>query len=116
MSVGGRRRMDSYAGFHPLFTPLPAAAHWARCFMPAPRVGHTQALTRGPRSRTSVSAGLRSDGTTTQNTEHPVGVEPRRFRNRGRDRLNPRDFCCEASQRFRIMVMIVSGPTTSATQ
>jgi hypothetical protein len=71
MSVGGRRSMDLYAGFHPLFTPLQAAAHWARRFMPAPHAGHTQALTRGARSRVPVSAGLRSGGTTAQKWNVP---------------------------------------------
>jgi hypothetical protein len=62
MSAGCRRRMDPYAGFHPLFIlPLPAAAQWVRRFVIALCAGHTQMLTRGPRSRTSVSAGLRSN-------------------------------------------------------
>jgi hypothetical protein len=48
--------------FHPLFIlPLPAVAQWVRCFVTAPRAGHTQTLTRGPRSRAFVSAGIRSN-------------------------------------------------------
>jgi hypothetical protein len=47
-------------------------------------------------------------------TEHPVSATPRRFKNCGHDRLDPRDFHCAASGRFGIMVMIASGPVTSA--
>jgi hypothetical protein len=55
-------------------------------------------------------------GTEIEHPAHPVGAEPRQFRNCGRDRLDPRDFCCAVSRQFGIMVMIASGPTTSALQ
>jgi hypothetical protein len=48
----------------PIYPPLQAAAHWARRFVPMPRASNTQALTRGPMSCPSGSAGQRSGGTT----------------------------------------------------
>jgi hypothetical protein len=102
----------------PIYPPLQAAAHWARCFVLAPCIGHTQLLKKGPRSRASVSAGLRSGGTVTQkgNVSHPIGAVPRWFGNRGHDRLDARDFCCAVSRQLRIMVMIASGPVSFAAQ
>jgi hypothetical protein len=64
MSTGGRRSMNPYVEFYPVFILLQAAAHWTWRFMPAPCAGHTQVLTRGARSHPSVSAGQRSGGTT----------------------------------------------------
>jgi hypothetical protein len=48
MSAGGRRSMNPYVEFYPVFILLQAAAHWTWRFMPAPCAGHTQVLTRGP--------------------------------------------------------------------
>jgi hypothetical protein len=81
-----------------IYPPLQAAAHRAWRLVPTPRAHFTQALTRGPRTRPSVSTGRRSGGPVVwkRNVLHipyarrPVGSG--------------------------IVVMIASVPTTSAVQ
>jgi hypothetical protein len=41
MSAGGRRSMNPYVEFYPVFILLQAAAHWTWRFMPAPCASHT---------------------------------------------------------------------------
>jgi hypothetical protein len=49
-------------GSTPVYPPLQVAAHRAQCFMPTPRAPHTQALTSGPRSRSSIGTGRQNGG------------------------------------------------------
>jgi hypothetical protein len=102
-----------------IYPPLQAAAHGARRFVPTPCAGHTQALTRGPRSRPSVSAGLRSGGTAARKWNVPHNPYARRPAGSGiviTTTSTPRDFRCAAPRQFIIMGMIASCPTTSNVQ
>jgi hypothetical protein len=59
--MGAKGRRMEYGSVHlvppPIYAPLQAAAHRALRFMPTLRAPHTQALTSGPRSRSSVGTG-----------------------------------------------------------
>jgi hypothetical protein len=90
--------MDSYARFHPLFIHPCMAAHRARRFVPTPRAPHTQALTSGPRSCSSVGTGQRNGGA--------VALK----------RSAPHIPYARHSISSRVVVMITLGPVTSTEQ
>jgi hypothetical protein len=125
--VGGkgdeRRWWEKYGSVcwvpSPIYPPLQAAAYWARRFIPAPHTSRTQALTKGvevPPMSQHWTQKWCYDGAETEHPAHPVCAMYRRFRNRGHYRLDPCDFRCTVSRQFRIVVMIASGPMTSAAQ
>jgi hypothetical protein len=78
----------------PIYPHQQAAAHRAWCFVPTPCTPHTQALTREPRSCSSIGAGWQNGGAAAlkRNARDFRCAVSHRFRDHGHNCLGPRDF------------------------